>query len=56
MIIERTEHPSWLSNAYLVADSAGQRRPRRLNGINEPLIEAVEREGSRSPTCSSPPS
>ena len=46
MIIERTEHPSWLSNAYLVADRAGGSGVLvDSNGINEPLIEAVEREG-----------
>ncbi|HWT91135.1 MAG TPA: MBL fold metallo-hydrolase, partial [Solirubrobacterales bacterium] len=46
MIIERIEHPMWLSNAYLVAD------PERKTGIlidgNDelgPLLERVEREG-----------
>ena len=30
VIVERVEHPDWLSNAYLVADEAGRaRRPRR---------------------------
>lgn len=46
MIVERTENPQWLSNAYLVAD------PERKTGIlidgNEdidPLIDIAEREG-----------
>ena len=46
MIIERTENPMWLSNAYLVAD------PERATGIlidgNDelgPLLERVERDG-----------
>lgn len=46
MIIERTENPLWLSNAYLVAD------PDRKTGVlidgNEdlaPLLERAEREG-----------
>ncbi len=46
MIIERTEHPSWLSNAYLVADGSGGHGVLvDSNGINEPLLSAVEREG-----------
>ena len=46
MIVERTENPQWLSNAYLVAD------PARGTGVlidgNEdvdPLIDIAEREG-----------
>ncbi|HEX6667745.1 MAG TPA: MBL fold metallo-hydrolase [Solirubrobacterales bacterium] len=46
MIIERTENPQWLSNAYLVAD------PERKTGVlidgNDdlgPLIERAERDG-----------
>jgi hydroxyacylglutathione hydrolase len=46
LIIERTENPIWLSNAYLVAD------PERRSGIlidgNDelgPLLERVERDG-----------
>lgn len=46
MIVERTENPQWLSNAYLVAD------PERGTGVlidgNEdldPLLEKAEREG-----------
>jgi glyoxylase-like metal-dependent hydrolase (beta-lactamase superfamily II) len=46
MIIERTEHPSWLSNAYLVADGPGGHGVLvDSNGINEPLLERVERDG-----------
>ena len=44
MIVERTEHPSWLSNAYLVGDGEGGHGVLvDSNGINQPLIEAVER-------------
>ena len=46
MIVERTENPQWLSNAYLVAD------PERGTGVlidgNEdvdPLIDIAERDG-----------
>lgn len=46
MIVERTENPQWLSNAYLVAD------PERGTGVLidgnddlEPLLEKAEREG-----------
>lgn len=46
MIIERTEHPSWLSNAYLVADGDGGHGVLvDSNGINEPLLETIERRG-----------
>jgi hydroxyacylglutathione hydrolase len=39
MIVERTEHPGWLSNAYLVADREGGHGVLvDSNGINEPLI------------------
>lgn len=44
MIIERTEHPSWLSNAYLLGDHPGGHGVLvDSNGINEPLLEAMER-------------
>lgn len=44
MIIVRTEHPSWLSNAYLVADDEGGSGVLvDSNGVNEPLIETAER-------------
>jgi hydroxyacylglutathione hydrolase len=46
VIVERTENPMWLSNAYLVAD------PERKNGVlidgNDdlgPLLERAERDG-----------
>ena len=46
MIVERTENPVWLSNAYLVAD------PERGTGVLidgnddlDPLLERAEREG-----------
>ncbi|HZO06777.1 MAG TPA: MBL fold metallo-hydrolase [Solirubrobacterales bacterium] len=46
MIVERTENPMWLSNAYLVAD------PERGTGVLidgnddlDPLLEKAEREG-----------
>jgi glyoxylase-like metal-dependent hydrolase (beta-lactamase superfamily II) len=46
MIVERTEHPSWLSNAYLVADREGGHGVLvDSNGINEPLLAAVDRLG-----------
>ncbi|HET9185143.1 MAG TPA: MBL fold metallo-hydrolase, partial [Solirubrobacterales bacterium] len=46
MIVERTENPIWLSNAYLVADQ--ERRSGVLIDGNEelgPLLERAEREG-----------
>src|SRR6187200_2966662 len=46
VIVERTENPMWLSNAYLVAD------PERKTGVlidgNDelgPLLERIERDG-----------
>lgn len=44
MIIERTEHPGWLSNAYLLADRDGGHGVLvDSNGVNEPLLAAAER-------------
>src|SRR5215217_1937703 len=45
MIIERTENPQWLSNAYLVADEAGGTGV-LIDGNDKlgPLLERAERE------------
>lgn len=44
MILERTEHPSWLSNAYLLGDEPGGHGVLvDSNGINQPLIDAAAR-------------
>jgi hydroxyacylglutathione hydrolase len=46
MIVERSEHPSWLSNAYLVADRPGGHGVLvDGNGVAAPLLERVERDG-----------
>jgi hydroxyacylglutathione hydrolase len=46
MLIERSMHPQWLSNAYLVAAAAGGAAVFVDSGAPlEPLHEAVEREG-----------
>ncbi len=46
MIVERTEHPSWLSNAYLVAEgSGGEGVLVDGNGVAEPLLGRIERDG-----------
>jgi hydroxyacylglutathione hydrolase len=46
VIVERTEHPSWLSNAYLVADREGGHGVLvDSNGVNQPLIDAAQRLG-----------
>jgi hydroxyacylglutathione hydrolase len=45
MLIERTENPAWLSNAYLVADEDGQCVLIDGNDTLEPLLELVERDG-----------
>jgi len=45
VIVERTEHPSWLSNAYLVADGAGGHGVLvDANGVAAPLLERIERD------------
>jgi glyoxylase-like metal-dependent hydrolase (beta-lactamase superfamily II) len=46
LIVERTENPQWLSNAYLVADEAGGKGV-LIDGNNDlgPLLERAEREG-----------
>jgi len=46
MIIERTENPQWLSNAYLVADEAGGKGV-LIDGNDDlgPLLDRAERDG-----------
>ena len=45
MIVERAEHPSWLSNAYLVADRPGGSGVLiDSNGVFEPLLARIERD------------
>ena len=46
MIVERTENPMWLSNAYLVADP-GRGTGVLIDGNDElgPLLERIERDG-----------
>jgi glyoxylase-like metal-dependent hydrolase (beta-lactamase superfamily II) len=46
MILERAEHPTWTSNAYLVADGDGGHGVLvDSNGVEGPLLEQVERRG-----------
>ncbi|TMM32736.1 MAG: MBL fold metallo-hydrolase, partial [Actinobacteria bacterium] len=46
MLVERSMHPSWLSNAYLVADEEGGTAVFVDSGAPlEPLHDAVERHG-----------
>ena len=46
MIVERTENPQWLSNAYLVADEAtGKGVLIDGNDLLDPLLERAERDG-----------
>jgi glyoxylase-like metal-dependent hydrolase (beta-lactamase superfamily II) len=45
MIVERTEHPSWLSNSYLVADRPGGHGVLiDSNGVSQPLLDRAERD------------
>jgi hydroxyacylglutathione hydrolase len=45
VIVERTEHPQWLSNAYLFADRPGGHGVLvDCNDVPEPLLERVERD------------
>jgi glyoxylase-like metal-dependent hydrolase (beta-lactamase superfamily II) len=47
MILQRAEHPDWLSNAYLVVDRPGGHGVLvDGNGVIEPLLERVDREGT----------
>jgi hydroxyacylglutathione hydrolase len=46
MIVERTENPMWLSNAYLVADEPGGKGVLiDGNDLLDPLLEQAERDG-----------
>lgn len=46
MIIERTENPSWLSNAYLIAEGPGGKGVLvDGNGVVDPLVDRVESDG-----------
>ena len=47
MILQRVEKPDFLSNAYLVVDEPGGHGVLiDSNGVTEPLVERVEREGT----------
>jgi len=47
MILQRVEQADWLSNAYLVVDRPGGKGVLiDSNGVTEPLVERVEREGT----------
>ncbi len=46
MIVERTENPQWLSNAYLVADEeSGKGVLIDGNDLLDPLLEKAEQDG-----------
>ncbi len=45
MIVERSEHPQWTSNAYLVAEGEGGTGVLiDGNGVSQPLLERIERD------------
>jgi hydroxyacylglutathione hydrolase len=45
VIVERTEHPGWTSNAYLVAEGPGASGVLvDSNGVEEPLLEQIDRD------------
>ena len=46
MIVERAEHPTWTSNAYLVADGDGGHGVLvDSNGVEEPLLDQIAARG-----------
>jgi glyoxylase-like metal-dependent hydrolase (beta-lactamase superfamily II) len=46
VIVERVEHPGWLSNAYLLADRPGGRGLLvDSNGLEQELVERARRDG-----------
>lgn len=46
MVVERVEHPSWLSNAWLVADRPGGHGVLvDSNGLEGPLVRRAEQDG-----------
>jgi len=48
MILQRTEQAVWLSNAYLIIDRPGGSGVLvDSNGVTEPLVERVDREGTK---------
>jgi hydroxyacylglutathione hydrolase len=48
VIVERTENPQWLSNAYLFADEAGGSGVLvDCNDVADPLFERIESDGIR---------
>jgi hydroxyacylglutathione hydrolase len=47
MILQRVEQAEWLSNAYLIVDRPGGSGVMvDSNGVTEPLVERVDREGT----------
>jgi hydroxyacylglutathione hydrolase len=46
VILERAEHPTWTSNAYLLADGDGGHGVLvDSNGVEDPLLETIEARG-----------
>ncbi len=46
MIVERVEHPTWTSNAYLLADRDGGHGVLvDSNGVEEPLLHEIAQRG-----------
>jgi hydroxyacylglutathione hydrolase len=47
LILQRVEQADWLSNAYLIVDEPGGKGVLvDSNGVTDPLVERVEREGT----------
>ena len=48
MILQRVEHPDWLSNAYLIVDRPGGKGVLvDSNEVTDPLTERIDREGTK---------